>query len=109
LLHAEGVTETESLSNEHRKTVFTTFMVIPAGESHTVRFTYRPPAVDADAYRLLVQKQAGTDAVPLTVRLVLPPDAGVLSAAPKPESHEGQVLSFDLSLRRDRRVQVKLR
>ncbi len=108
LLHAEGVTETETLS-EHGKTVFTTFMVVPAAESHTVRFTYRLPAMDSGAYRLLVQKQAGTDAVPLTVRLVLPSGVGVLSAAPEPESQEGEAVSFDLSLRRDRSVQVKLR
>jgi hypothetical protein len=108
LLHAEGVTETETLS-EHGKTVFTTFMVVPAAESHTIRFTYRLPDMDPGAYRLLVQKQAGTDAVPLTVRLVLPPGVGVLSAVPEPESQEGESVSFDLSLRRDRSVQVKLR
>jgi len=108
LLHAEGVTETETLS-EGGKTLFTTFMVVPAAQSRTVRFTYRLPAMDPGAYRLLVQKQAGTDAVPLTVRLVLPADVGLLSAEPQPASHDGQVLSFDLSLRRDRSVAVRLR
>jgi hypothetical protein len=108
LLHAEGVTETETLS-AHGKTVFTTFMVIPAGERHTVRFTYRLPRMDPDAYRLVVQKQPGTDAVPLAVRLVLPADVGVWSAAPEPESHDGQVVTFDLPLRRDRKVEVRLR
>jgi hypothetical protein len=108
LLHAEGVTETETLS-EHGKTQFTGFMVIPAGERHTVRFTYRLPAMDPGAYRLVAQKQPGTDAVPLAVRLVLPPDLGVLSAKPAPRSHDGQVVTFDLPLRRDRKVEVRLR
>jgi hypothetical protein len=108
LLHAEGVTQTETLS-EAGKTLFTTFLVVPAAQSHTVRFTYRLPAMDPAAYHLLVQKQAGTDAVPLAVRLVLPADVGVLSAEPAPKSHDGQVLSFDVSLRQDRRVAVKLR
>ncbi len=108
LLHAEGVTETETLI-DHGKTLFTAFMVIPAGERHTVRFSYRLPAMDSGVYRLLAQKQAGTDAVPLQVSLVLPPGVDVVSAEPQAESRDGQVLSFDLSLRRDRTVEVRLR
>ena len=108
LLHADGVTETETLS-ELGKTLFTTFTVVPAGEIHTVRFAYRLPAMEADTYRLLVQKQAGTDAVPLTVRLVLPAGVEAWSAEPEPQRHEGQRLSFDLSLRQDRTIRVKLR
>jgi hypothetical protein len=107
LLSAEGVTETETLANEHGKTVFASFFVVPAAESHTVRFTYRIPDWGEEEYRLLVQKQPGTDAVPLKVQIVLPPGVRVESMEPEPQSEQQGVVSYDLSLRRDRALVVK--
>jgi hypothetical protein len=109
LVAAEGVTETETLADDEGKTVFAAFFVVPAGESQTVRFTYRIPDLGGEEYRLLVQKQAGTDAVPVRVRIALPPDATVLSAEPKPQSVQQGVVSYELGLRRDRTLVLKLR
>jgi len=109
LLSAEGVTDTETLANKHGKTLFAAFFVVPAAERHTVRFTYRLPDWGGEEYRLLVQKQAGTGAVPLRVRIALPPDAHVLSAEPKPQSRRQGVMSYDLRLRRDRELILRLR
>ncbi len=45
--------------------VFGGFFVLDPGKEHTVTFTYRlPPAIQPDSYRLLVQRQAGTRALP---------------------------------------------
>ena len=109
LLVAEGVTETETLADEGGKTVFGAFLIVPAGESQAVRFTYRLPDLGREEYRLLVQKQAGTEAVPLRVRVVLPPNARLLSAEPRPHSNQDSVLSYDLDLRQDRSLALKLR
>ena len=67
-----------------------TFLVVPFGGERTTVFHYRlPPGVvihDARGWRysLRIQKQPGVPALPLTVRLLLPPNAAVLAAAPAP-------------------------
>ena len=60
-------------------------------------------------YSLLVQKQAGTDAVPCTVHIVLPEGAAVLSSSPAPRTAEDRVLRYDLDLREDRSMNLILR
>jgi hypothetical protein len=109
LLAAEGVTETITLTNEHGKTVFTSLLVVPAAESRTVQFTYRLPALSTDQYSLLVQKQAGTEAVPLQVRIVLPPQARLASAEPKPQSSTSGEVTYSMRLRQDRSISLRLR
>ncbi|MBC7265038.1 MAG: DUF4012 domain-containing protein [Chloroflexi bacterium] len=108
LLATEGVTETETLASQEGKTVFATFFVVPAGESLTVRFTYRLPTPVREEYRLLVQKQAGTDAVPLEVRIIIPPGVRVSSTDPQPQSVQQGTLFYELDLRRDRSLFVRL-
>jgi hypothetical protein len=109
LLAIDGVTETETLTDEEGKTAFSTFFVVPANESRTVRFTYGLPGLTKGEYRLLVQKQAGTEAVPLKVRIILPRGVHVSSAQPEPQSRGLGVLSYDMDLRRDRMVSLTLR
>jgi len=109
LLAAEGVTETETLPPERGHGVWGAFLLVPGGESHTVRFTYRLPDWGMGHYSLLVQKQAGTDAVPCAVYVVLPEGAAVLSSSPAPRTAEGRVLRYDLHLREDRSIDLILR
>ena len=109
LLWGEGVTQTETIAEEHGRTLFTTFMVVPAAESHTVSFTYRLPAIQGDEYRLLVQKQPGTDAVPLTVRVHLPDQISVVATEPGAREEQPSVVAWDLHLRRDRSVRIEWR
>jgi hypothetical protein len=109
LLSSEGVTETEVLSGEQGQAVLAAFLVVPAAESQTVRFTYRLPQWDGQEYRLLVQKQPGTIADPLLVKVVLPEGTGVLSSEPQPSDQRQGVWSFELNLRTDRTLTLKLR
>jgi hypothetical protein len=109
LLSTEGVTETEVLAGEQGQTVFATFLVVPAAESKTLRFTYRLPKWEGQEYRLLVQKQPGTSADPLQVKVVLPEGAGVLSSEPQPSEQRQGVCSFALHLQTDRVLTLELR
>jgi len=108
LLAAEGVTETETLPPEKGHGVWGAFLLVPGGESRAVRFTYRLPDWGMGHYSLLVQKQAGTDAVPCAVHIVLPEGAAVLSSSPVPRAREDRVLSYDLDLRVDRSLELTL-
>ena len=108
LLSVQGVAEAETLTGEYGYTVFGAFLVVPAAESSTVRFTYELPDWSGDEYKLLVQKQAGTMAVPLTVRVV-PEGMEVVSAVPQPKREQTGALAYELSLRQDCSLALKLR
>jgi len=107
LIASEGVTEAVTVADEEGKTVFATFFVVPTAETRTVRFIYRLPLDSTQEYRLLVQKQAGTDAVPLKVQVRLPPDARMLSAEREPSRSQQGWVSYDLNLRRDRSLVIQ--
>ena len=109
LVASGGFTETATVADEEGKTVFATFFVVPTAETRTVRFVYNLPLNSTEEYRLLVQKQAGTDAVPLTVRIALPVGTRVLTAEPEPSSRQQRVVSYDWNLRRDRSFALRLR
>lgn len=109
LLSTEGVTETEPPATELGKTLFAAFFVVPAGESRTVRFTYRLPESNQDEYQLLVQKQAGTDAVPLQVQIMFPPDVRIGSVVPRPQHQQSGLLEFGWNLRQDRSLTLTLK
>ena len=74
LLSAEGFEPdtTEDQPGEPGTSILSGFMVIPPGETHQLRLTYELPAdtIREDTYRLLVQKQPGTPAWPITVTIV---------------------------------------
>ena len=96
-------------------TTFSTFLVVPHGESRAVGMTYRPPAgvLTRDDqgwhYRLKLQKQAGTGALPYSVRLRLPPNAQVVSASPAPAASANGELTFAGRLDVDQVVNVTFR
>ncbi len=87
---------TETLPPEKGKAVWATFFVLPPGQEVESRFVYQlPPGTvtwdgEQGRYRLWVQKQAGTDAVPLRVTLRLPPGAGV-EAIVEPDGADPEV------------------
>jgi hypothetical protein len=109
LLAAEGLTETVNVAGEAGKTVFCAYLVVPGGETRTVRFTYKLPDWGLQEYQLLIQKQAGTDAVPCSVQIALPEGVRIALARPQPESRQAGVLYYDLKLRRDRALSLALR
>lgn len=93
-----------------------TLWVIPPSRIMQTMFDYRisPNIVTFDArqqsysYRLLVQKQPGTIAVPLTFRLRLPPDSQIIGATP-PLQQEGDWWVLQTDLRQDLEVEISFK
>lgn len=96
-----------------RTMMFSTFLVVPAGEQRVSTFRYRlPPHVltrngETWTYHLRVQKQAGHEMIPLVVRVYLPPGASLLSTSFPPNSQEGNLLTFSRELKRDSDLVVR--
>jgi hypothetical protein len=91
---------------------FAAFFVVRGGESRQVKWAYSlPSAVAAQGqtsshYHLLVQKQAGTQALPLTVKVSLPPGARLVASRPAPKPAGAGQLIFELSLQTDQSLDV---
>ena len=88
------------------------FFVLAPGEQRDVRLEWQLPSgvvVHEDEgwhYRLLVQKQSGTGAIPLRVDLTLPAGSQVVSASPEPAQVSGESVTFSLTLAMDRQIDV---
>ena len=73
LLDVVGSDRPPEAGEEAGKAVFAALLVVAPGEERQLTFRYElPEQVSAGVYRLLVQKQAGTAALPVTVGLVGP-------------------------------------
>ena len=96
-------------------TSFEELLLVSGGESRSVRYAYALPAGvvwesrQGHTYRLQVQKQAGTSALPLAVTVKLPSGSRLLGAEPTPAGVHDEQLTFDLSLRTDAHVEVHFR
>ena len=70
LIEATGVL-TDSVSmqrGEQRMQIFTGYFILPPRNTNVVTFTYTlPPALTPDAYALVVQRQSGTNPLPVTL------------------------------------------
>jgi hypothetical protein len=97
------------------KAVFATFLVMRPGEQLETTFSYALPEATLEQteggwrYRLVVQKQPGTDARPLAATLELPAGARVVSADPPPSERVGGRLVYALALRTDLTLDVTWR
>lgn len=102
----------EAIDIELEKRVFARFTPILPGETKTVEFHYRSDGVVEQLdggwkrYRLYIQKQPGTRAIPLTMQLRLPPGADVRSVTVNGVEAE---LSIETDLLVDRTVEVIFR
>jgi len=99
---------------ESGKDVYGVFFVVAPGERREMVFAYQQPSsVVAGAqwktYRLLVQKQAGTLAVPLRVEIELPAGSSVTSTDPEASSLVDGGVVFETDLRQDREFEVTFR
>ena len=105
-----AVTQSEG---EAGTATLSTFLVVPFGGERETVFRYRLPAAvlthDAQGwhYRLKIQKQPGTDAIPLTMTLRLPPGASLLASAPDSTASGDGAFSFALRLDRDQTIDVR--
>jgi hypothetical protein len=101
----------EQMAVEMGKSVFGRFFPVLPGDRTGAEFSYETPGVVVQEdgglyrYRLYVQKEAGTDALPLDVKLTLP-DGAVLQEA----RLDGRVLpnglEFSTDVREDREIEV---
>ncbi len=94
---------------------FGTLLVVPMGKTLETDFQFDlPPGIfpvdpvsHEQVYRLKVQKQPGTGAVPVTVRVHLPSSAKILSVSPEGSVQQGNNLLFDLALKTDVNIQIR--
>ena len=97
-------------------TGFGTLLVVRRQGSLVTSFEFAPPAAilqvgapsGALIYQLKIEKQAGSVAVPVTVRVRLPQGSQITSAN-KDFSQDGDYAVFDLDLRTDINLQVEFR
>jgi len=115
LLGVEGANDYEVLAGEKGKAVFSADFVLAPGEERQITFRYRlPGTVLADdesldtCYRLLVQKQPGTIATPLQLRIELPPGMAVANADPQPTDSIPGTVGYTDSLQVDRPFHLTL-
>jgi hypothetical protein len=95
---------------------FGTLLVVPMQGSLETDFQFKLPSTvlrqgawDGElVYTLKIQKQAGTVAAPVTVRVHLPSGASVVSVSPG-FAQEGANLLFDLNLRTDIDIRIEFR
>ena len=62
---------------------------------------------DTLSYRLLIQKQSGKLPHPLTVKVDLPQNWQLLSAAPQPTTATQQVIAYDVQFDRDFELELQ--
>jgi hypothetical protein len=98
-------------------TVWTAFFDLEPGAERKLTFDYQLPGWVLDyepgglvRYRLVVQKQPGTEAVPLRVAVSLPQGAGLIDAQPAGLSvQEDGSISTSTDLRTDREFEIVFR
>ena len=100
-----------ALSDEAGKTVFAQFFVVERGQVLTTRFEYSLPKVAQPSdgqhrYTLLIQKQAGTDNAPVSVTILLPSGAKLVTASPTPKAINESTLTFEIELYADRFIEI---
>ena len=95
--------------------VISAFLVVPIGGERQTIFQYRLPATvlsqDADGwhYHLVLQKQAGTQQIPISVTVRLPPSAQLTSTSHYSAAMNDQKILFQFNLGQDRQLDVIFR
>jgi hypothetical protein len=97
---------------ERNHDVLSTFLLLRPHQALQTRFAYAlPPQVvqargGSHEYSLVVQKQPGTLAVPLRVRIMLPPRAKLMTSDPAPTANDGAEVTYALALKTDRALKL---
>ncbi len=100
---------------EAGKNVFAGFFVVAPGQRRDMVFRYQLPSETLErgdsttVYRLVVQKQPGTSAIPLRLTVMLPSEAEVLSTSPEASSLTHAQVVFESNLLVDRQFEVVFR
>jgi hypothetical protein len=103
----------EAIEKEFGYTTYGRYFPVLPGTSASLEVSYETPGVvmangNLRTYRLYVQKEAGTEATPLTLNLKLPEGAHVESVLLDGASYEGG-LAIKTDLRTDRTIEVTYR
>ncbi len=101
----------ETLAAEAGRAAFGQFFVVEYGKTLQTQFEYTVPTVVTTnqgqaRYMLTLQKQPGTDALPVHVTVTLPSGARFISAMPIPATQANGVAQFDLVLDTDQQIQM---
>lgn len=102
----------EVVPDESGRAVFGNYLLVPRAQSASTWFEYAlpdtvlAPESAGTRYALYAQKQPGTRGHPLTIEVVLPAGARVVSADPAPAAVENGVVRWSLVLDIDRQVEV---
>lgn len=100
---------------ERNHDVLATFLLLRPHQALQTRFAYAlPPHVlqtrgSDREYTLVAQKQPGTQAVPLRVRVLLPPDAALVNSDPQPIVQDNSEVTFALALKTDQTLRLTFR
>lgn len=92
--------------------VFGTYFFVPSGDTLSTSFALETPASvitqqadDSYVYRLKIQKQPGTIAIPISLRLILP-DEVIVAQTPKGFALENGTLTGKFQLREDIIIEI---
>ncbi len=104
--------EAEEVSTESSRSVFGCYLSVPIDATQEIAFTYVDPGIvnvsgNPYEYRLRVQKQPGTRAIPLTVTVDVPPGMKVESVVLDGKELEGQPNQIVTDLQDDRQIVVR--
>ena len=97
---------------ENGRAVHGLFFALAPGEQRDVRLAWQlaPGAIERNGdqvrYRLLVQKQSGTPAIPLRLMVTAPAGTRMLSSTPEPAEIAGDELRYSLSLATDQQIDI---
>jgi hypothetical protein len=92
-------------------TTFGQFFVVEYGKQLQTRLEYDLPIVVSDVsrkkrYTLLVQKQSGTDAMRVSVKITLPTQSRLVSSNILPVFQSGDILEFIIDLSADQQLEI---
>lgn len=104
----------EEIKTEVGKASFGRYMPLPKGDRATLAFNYEVPAAvivsqGVYEYRLLIQKQAGVQAMPLSVGISPPTGASVQSVSLDGRRLDDRPLSIETELDRDHELVIRYR
>lgn len=114
LVGATNTPSTPTVVNNTSNTEFVTRLFVPYDSVQPYQFSYTtPPIIDTigtyKRYRLLLQKQPGTPTSTLSVQVMLPPNARLITASPAPAANyvlDRPILEFRPDFSSDRWIEV---
>lgn len=114
---SDDFTEPITVELQPDHTLYTSLVHVPYDSAERFQLRYTTPALiealgDNKRYRLLIQKQPGTRANPMTIQVRLPANAQVISSDPQPTAQynlEQPILDFRMIVDTDKWIDIVYR